>query len=70
MCIELVRDERINIDMQSYINKKIVKFGEGVSKWVTSPATSRVFYVTEGLNKLIKKKSENFHMIVAKILWS
>ena len=46
--------------MQSYINEAIKMFGEDVSRRITSPATSRLFCVTEGVDKLSKKTPQPF----------
>ena len=45
---ELVKDEKIKIGMISYIKEETKKSREDVSRGVTSPATIRLFGVTEG----------------------
>ena len=40
-----------------------------MSRGVTSPATSRLFDVTEGADKWLEEKSATFHSTVAKLLW-
>ena len=59
----------IKIGIQSYIKEAIEKFGVDVSRGVTSPATSRSFDVTEGVEKLLEEKYATFHSTVAKLLW-
>ena len=51
--IELVKDGKINIGMQSYIKEAIEKNGEDVSRGVTPPETSGLFYVTEGADNVL-----------------
>ena len=69
MDIELVKDGKINIGMQSYIKESIEKYEEYVSRGVTSPATSRLFNMTEGSERLIKENPETLHLTAAKLLW-
>ena len=52
MEIELVKDVKINMGMQSYIKEDIETFVEDFSRGVTSTATSRLFNVTEGEEKM------------------
>ena len=55
--------------MQSYIKEKTEIFREEVSRGVTSPATSRLFDVTEGAEKLLEEKAATFQATVEKLLW-
>ena len=54
--------------MQSYIKESIKTFEEDVSRGVASPATSRLFNVTEGAEKISEEKGAIFHSTVAKLL--
>ena len=69
MDIELVEDVIINTGMQGYINEAIETFEEDIPKGLTSSATSRLFHVTEGADKLSKEKAATFHSTVEKLLW-
>ena len=69
MEIELVKDGKIKTGMQSYIKESIKTFVSYVSRGVTLPATSRLFDVTEGSDKMLEEKSSTFHSTVAKLLW-
>ena len=69
MEIELVKDVKINICMQSYIKEEIKTFGEDVSRGVTSPETSGLYYVTRGVEIFLEEKYTTFHSTVAKLLW-
>ena len=60
----------IKIGIQSYIKEAIEKFGVDVSRGVKSPATSRSFDVTEGVEKLLEEEYSTFHSTVAKLLWT
>ena len=51
MGIELVKDVKINIGIQSYIKVTVQTFRGDVSRGVTSPETSRLFNVTEGVKE-------------------
>ena len=68
MEIELVKDGKIKIDMKSYIKEGIEKFGEDLSRGVTSPATSRLLYLTEDTEMFLEEKSATFHSTVEKLL--
>ena len=52
MEIKLVKDGKINIGMQNYIKEAIETLEEDVLIGVTSPATGRLFNVTEGVEKI------------------
>ena len=69
MQIELVKDENVNIDMQSYIKEAIKTFGGDVPRGVTSTATNRLFYVTEGADKYSEEKAATFPSTMEKMLW-
>ena len=69
MKIELVKDGKINIGIQYNVNESIEPFGEDMPIGVESPATSRLFDVTEGVEKLLEEKAATFHSMVAKLLW-
>ena len=60
MDIELVKDGKVNIGMHIYTKEAIETFGEYVSRGVTSPATSRLFNVTEGAEKVFEEKPQPF----------
>ena len=51
--IELVKDGKIKIGMQSYIKEAIEKIGEDASRGVTPPETSGLFDVTEGADNFL-----------------
>ena len=69
MDIEIVKDLKINIGMQSYAKEAIEKFVEDVSRGVTSPATSWLFNVPEGAYIFSEEKAATFHSKLVKLLW-
>ena len=69
MDIELFKDGKVNIGMQRYTTEAIKTFGEGMAIGITSLATSRLFDVTEGADKVLEEKYVTFHSTVAKLFW-
>ena len=55
--------------MQSYIKEAIKTFGGDVPRGVTSTATNRLFYVTEGADKYSEEKAATFPSTMEKMLW-
>ena len=66
--IELVKDGKIKITIQSYMKEAIVTFGHDLSRRVTLPLKIRLFNVTEGAEKMFDEKAATFHLTVAKPL--
>ena len=70
MEIDLVKDGKIKIAIKSYIKESIGKFGEDISRGVTSPATIRLFDVTEEAEEFTEEKDATFHSTAEKLLWT
>ena len=63
-----INDNTIQVNMVKQLEDCIEIFGEGVSPFITSPATKTFFKVREDAKQLSEKKGEFFHSVVAKLL--
>ncbi len=55
--------------MKEYIKEAIDDFGEDIIRSAATPAKKNLFDVDETAELLSRKKSENFHSVVAKLLY-
>ena len=61
-------DGTVLVGMEDYLEENFVAFGEDIICKTPTPATTNLFKVNE--SKLLNEdKSENFHHIVAKLLY-
>jgi Reverse transcriptase (RNA-dependent DNA polymerase). len=69
MKIVLHENRTVSIDMKSYVKEAIANFGEDITKNVTTPATRCLFTVRDDSPTLDQERADNFHSIVAKLLY-
>ena len=59
----------MKITLEDYIKEFINDFKDDVEGTATTPADKGLFKINECSSKLSKEKHENFHSIVAKLLF-
>jgi hypothetical protein len=62
-------DGTVSVKMKEYIKEAIDDFGEDIVRSAATPAKKNLFDVDENAEPLSRKKSENFHSVVAKLLY-
>ena len=62
-------DGTVKIEMKKQLEETLAMVDDHVCGTVSSPATKRLFEVSEEAKPLDNKKSELFHSIVAKLLY-
>ena len=72
--IPINNDKTIKVEMKDQLNKVIYAFiiygGETITELVTSPAQTYLRIGNKECKKLIRKKRELFHTVVAKLLYT
>ena len=69
MDIEYMENRKVKITLEDYIKERIDDFKDDVEGTATTPADKRLFVINEYSPRLSKEKHENFHSIVAKLLF-
>ncbi len=69
MNIELNGDGTVTLDMSEYVSEAIEDFQEEIQHEATTPAKKSLFEIDESSPKLNTAKHDNFHSIVAKLLY-
>ena len=69
MDIEFMEIGKVKITLEDYIKECINDFKDDVEGTATTPADKGLFVINEHSPKLSKEKHENFHSIVAKLLF-
>jgi hypothetical protein len=62
-------DGTVSVKMKEYIKEAIDDFGEDIIRSAATPAKKNLFDVDETAEPLTRKKRENFHSVVAKLLY-
>jgi hypothetical protein len=62
-------DGTVSVKMKEYIKEAIDDFGEDIIRSAATPAKKNLFDVDETAEPLSRKKRENFHSVVAKLLY-
>jgi len=63
------QDGKVTISMRQHIEKAIAAFDGSVSRKVPSPGKRYLFEVRENRPKLDETRAENFHSVVASLLY-
>ena len=63
-----LKDKKVKISMKKHIQKTTNTFMDDITRNVASPVTNYLFK-TRKVAKLSKEKSENFHSVVASLLF-
>ena len=63
------KDGMVTIGMQKHIQKAIDEFAEEIARSAATPAKPYLFNVRKGSKALDDKKSDNFHSVVAALLY-
>ena len=69
MDLTFSKDGTVKIEMKKMLQDTISMVDDQLDVNVSSPANKRVYEVSENSEKLDTKKSELFHIIVAKLLY-
>ena len=62
------KNKKVKVGMKKHILKAINTFSEDITRDAATPATSYLFKIRE-VDKLDEKKAENFHSVVASLLF-
>ena len=69
MNMKFTKEKTVQIGMKKHILKAIDTFEEDITRNAATPATSYLFGVRESSPKLSEKKADNFHSVVALLLF-
>jgi hypothetical protein len=69
MQIDLNDDCTVTLSMQSHLQEALNETNIEITKTATSPAQKNLFIIDENSETLGKKEADNFHSIVAKLLY-
>jgi hypothetical protein len=70
MEIEFLPDGKLSIGMKEYVKDAIAEFPEDVSRSAVTPANKNIFEIDEAAPLLEKERSDCFHRVVAKLLYT
>jgi hypothetical protein len=59
----------VSVKMKEYIKEAIADFGEDITRTAATPAKKNLFDIDESAAPLSRKDAENFHSVVAKLLY-
>ena len=69
MNMKFTKDKKVKIGMKKHVLKAINSFHDDITRDAATPATSYLFSVRESSPKLSEEKADNFHSVVAMLLF-
>ncbi len=69
MNLKFTEDRKVKVSMKKHILKAINSFHDDITRNASTPATSHLFGVRESSPQLSDEKADNFHSVVASLLF-
>ena len=69
MNLKFTEDKKVKVSMKKHILKAINSFHDDITRDASTPATSHLFGVREASPQLSEEKADNFHSVVAMLLF-